>query len=89
MKPIIFEEQNLVYPAKEGPDGWDALPAHRVDGHMVLSVWEPTNEERIAIAEGGRVEISILAGGQQPPVAVNVYRVTGFIRSPSDETSGS
>ena len=79
MTPDNFDEQNIVYPAKEGPDGWNALPALRGDG-VVVSVWKPSVEEAIALAEGGRVEIAIMAGGQQPPVAVNVYKVSGFIQ---------
>ena len=81
MKTISFAEQNYVYPAKREGDesGWGELPA-LVDHakQTITSVWEPTLEERIAIAEGGMVELHIL-GPSQPPVSVSVYKVSGAI----------
>jgi hypothetical protein len=37
---------------------------------VLRSVWEPSDEERKAIAEGGSVELLVWAG-QYPPVAVS------------------
>ena len=76
MKPIRFDEANVLYAAS---DDWDELPAMQMDAPQnVVSVWEPTHEERIAIAEGGNVEIAVM-GTSQPPISVNVYKVTGWI----------
>lgn len=45
------------------------------DGHSVLSsTWEPTEEERIAIAQGANVELLVWGAGT-PPVALRITHV--------------
>ena len=52
MKPSNFDEADTLYQAGEE---WGELPAaRRVVPGNIISVWEPTTEERIAIAEGGQ-----------------------------------
>ena len=74
MNPTEFDEQNTHYQAR--PDEYDELHTYNGDG-MIISVWEPTMEERIAIAEGGWVELVVFKAHTPPPVSVGVYKVSG------------
>lgn len=75
MKPINFPEahQTLGQP----PD-WDeakygvveGLRVARISG-TIMSVWQPTDEERAAIANGASIELYVFGDGM-PPVAVEV-----------------
>lgn len=71
MTPRGFPSQNLVYRGPT-PDVGD-LPCQRIKPGMILSVWELTPEERIAIAEGADIELVILTE-PIPPVSLAVHR---------------
>lgn len=69
MKPIPFPEANRVY---QKPQGWtdeecQPLPVF-TDGKQCVSLWEPTPEERHAIATGAPVYLLVVLGDIQPPV---------------------
>ena len=83
MEPVEFDEQNTHYRAR--PE-YDELHTYN-GGGMIISVWEPTIEERIAIAEGGRVELVVYKPHTPPPVSIGVYKVSGVTWSPSDTPS--
>lgn len=70
MTPRPFAEQNLVYRGPSADVG--DLPCQRVEPGVILSVWEPTPEERLAIAEGADVQLVVL-GEPIPPIALAVY----------------
>lgn len=70
MDPVTFPEANLVYQG-DGDQVGD-LHCRRVihDGiPAILSVWEPTDEERAVIAAGGKIELRIY-NEPIPPVAL-------------------
>ncbi len=57
-----------------GGKGIGKLPIRDVveDGTVyMVSAWEPTPDEQIAIAAGAKIEISIM-GGHHPPIIVRV-----------------
>lgn len=74
MKPIHFEGQQAVLGA---PSDWnaaehgpcDGLPIVRV-GELVVSYWKPTWRERMQIAFGGKVQMTVVGG--QPPIDLSV-----------------
>lgn len=82
MTPRPFAAQNLVYRGPT-PDVGD-LPCQRVQPGMILSVWELTHEERIAIAEGADIELVILTE-PIPPVSLAVHQ--GEKEIPGADTS--
>lgn len=77
MNPISFPEQQKVLGA---PVGWDekvngpciGLPVAVIDG-ACKSVWEPTPQERAAIAGGANILLSVISGQTQPPVWLSLY----------------
>lgn len=71
MIPRSFPGQNLVY-CGPTPDVGD-LPCQRLRPGAILSVWELTPEERIAIAEGADIELTILIE-PIPPVSLAVHQ---------------
>lgn len=82
MQPVKTEKSNFVYkgPTEDIAD----LPCERVQEiyegasgenrvhRAVYSVWEPTDEERQAIADGANVKLGILGMEPIPPVSVEV-----------------
>lgn len=50
-------------------------PLHiQTDGEQCISCWQPTPEEREAIARGANIFVHILSGASQPPVGVSLQR---------------
>lgn len=76
MKPVLFEGHDIVLGA---PKGWnlakdgpcDGLPIMRDRGRCI-SQWDFTEDERVAIAGGARLYLTVL--GDQPPVIMQVGR---------------
>ncbi len=70
-KPTEFPEQNMVFTKPENmtDDECVSLPAYK-DENQVISCWQLNEQELKAVTETGRVYLSVLAGGNQPPVAV-------------------
>jgi hypothetical protein len=76
MTPVKFEGHDVVL---KPPKDWDArkngecceLPI-MVDRGCVISCWEPTDEERHAIANGANIYLRVFGG--QPPVELIVGR---------------
>lgn len=79
MKPALFEGHDIVLGA---PAGWDAakdgechgLPIMREKGACV-SLWEATPDERISIAGGANIWLTVVSGQTQPPVSLRVGRI--------------
>jgi hypothetical protein len=69
MKPIRHAGSNVLYkgPTPEIDDLW----CERVEPGEIHTVWELADEERAAIAAGGRVVLMILSE-PIPPVALGV-----------------
>lgn len=57
------------------------LPCQRLEPGRVLSVWELDPAERLAIAEGADIELTVL-GEPIPPVALAVRTVPKEIEGP-------
>ena len=78
MKPVNFPAANatLTAPRELPMDvNVEALPARRF-GDIWTTVWQPTEAELQALAQGSRVILTIL-GTRHPPVAVEVEDVGG------------
>lgn len=69
MKPVSTKDDNMTYKGPT-PDIGD-LPCHRVRPGFILSEWDLTKAERIAIARGGRIELGIHSE-PIPPVQLSV-----------------
>ena len=67
MRPVKFEAADVVYrgPTPEIGDLW----VHRRRPGVIESVWQPSEDERRMIAEGGRVLLTIHSE-PIPPVSV-------------------
>lgn len=84
MKPIHFPEANTVRLAPKGmPEGACADVHVFSDGIVCVTCWQPTPEERAAIAAGGPVWLSQQMGGTMPPSCV--FGLTPFIEPPSEQ----
>lgn len=73
MDPINFDKANCTY-AKDQPE-YLPLPVCKVPGKEgeVVSVWEPTDEERKQIAEGANISLSVWTfGGPLQPQRISV-----------------
>jgi hypothetical protein len=55
----------------EDNDLWYQHQEHESGDHIFLSVWEPDEEQRRAIAEGANVQLLIWGSGH-PPVSVGI-----------------
>jgi len=75
-----FPEANLLLTAPPGEEErvFDLAVHHYELGY--ISRWQPTEEERAAIAAGGPVWVSVWAQGGPPPI--NVFGVTPFVQAP-------
>ena len=74
MRPIVTPATSATFKDLDGR-GMPDLPAERrtIDGYpATVSTWEPTPEERIAIAEGANIEVALLTPTPHPPVSVAV-----------------
>ena len=67
MNAIPFPEANKVLTAH----GCNDLPVFS-DGEQCVSCWQPSPEERAAIAAGAPIFLHIFTGHSQPPVALIV-----------------
>jgi hypothetical protein len=76
MRPRRTHISNSVYRLAGGTednDLWVYIDTHADGSPLVRSCWEPTDEERQAIADGANVEL-IVWGTGHPPVAMDVVR---------------
>lgn len=71
MIPVRTARSNFVYRGPS-PDIGDAWVRREPREHAVYLVWEPSDEERRAIAEGGYIELGIFNMEPIPPVSLNV-----------------
>lgn len=70
MTPVRFPQANSVLTAPKGMEKeCGELHTFR-DGVNCISCWQPTEEERAAIAAGQPVWLIVVSGHTQPPVAV-------------------
>ena len=81
MRPINTIQTNHSYLMPPGMEG-DPLPCCRTNDGRVISVWEPTPDERAAIAAGGNVELHVW---QQPPPPVG-FTITRLTEVPPEMT---
>lgn len=72
-QPINFEGSNLVMRAPEGAENVQDMYVFR-SRHSCVSCWTLAPEEITEINQSGRIFLSVLAGGQQPPVYVGSER---------------
>lgn len=78
MIPIDFEGRNVVMGQ---PTNWDeatngrcnGLPANRDNAGNIISVWQPSAEERIRIAAGQNIVLTCFT--VQPPVTLSVAAI--------------
>jgi hypothetical protein len=90
MKPRRTHDSNSVYRlvgGTEDNDLWTTVTfdSERPEVPVVLSVWEPTDEERARIAAGENIQLAVWGG--QPPVAVQVTD-TPLGKPPTNEEHG-
>jgi len=77
MTPVKFDGYDVVLGA---PPDWDEVQHGPCIGLPVMrgpetctSVWKPTIAERLRILFGGNIQLTVAAGGTQPPVALGVH----------------
>lgn len=75
MKPVTTPDTNLTYTLPGGTTKND-LPCYRESPGLIVSEWDLTKAERLAIARGGRIELNIHAE-PIPPVALHVVKRHG------------
>jgi hypothetical protein len=75
MRPCKFPEFTDVLQPPKGQNEDQCLPlyVHR-DGEHCISCWDPSDEERKLIAEGGKVWLLVRGGWSSPPVAVTAVK---------------
>lgn len=71
MIPVRTAASNFVYRGPS-PDIGDAWVERRPREHVVYLTWQPSDEERAAIAAGGLVKLGIFYVEPIPPVSLNV-----------------
>ena len=76
MTPIKFPQANakLVPGGQEFSMDVESIePVHGfTNGEQFITRWQPTPEEREAIADGADVWLQVLSGSSMPPVAMTV-----------------
>ena len=71
MKPLFFPGHNRILTGPQGLLDEEIVPLPAlVGGGLIVSVWEPDEEERAAIAAGAPTVLGILSSETQPPVAL-------------------
>lgn len=79
MKPRRTHTSNAVYKldgGNEDNDLWvERTFCSETHATVLCSTWEPTDEERAAIAAGANIELAVY-GGEQPPVSMQTTTVT-------------
>lgn len=75
MKPRRTVESNAVYCLVGGTEDNDLWVHQSLEEGMpvIASVWEPTREERAAIADGANIELVVWSA--QPPVLLRTTNV--------------
>lgn len=75
MNPASFPESNrtLTAPSSMTSEQCADLPIW-TDGNQCISCWKPTWKERLSILFFGRVWLTVVFGGSQPPVALSGRR---------------
>lgn len=86
MRPRRTHDSNRVYRLAGGTEDNDLWVQETFDSEnpsvpVICSVWEPTPEERHAIANGANIELAVWGG--QPPVALQTTTVP--LGKPSSE----
>lgn len=85
MIPVRTPSTNVVLrgtqPRSAEPRVYD-LPAQRVSEHLVVSTWDLTHDERIAIAEGALIELYVWSLTPHPPVSLEIAQ--GVMRDAGD-----
>ncbi len=82
MKPIEFEDQNVVY-AKDQPEH-QPLPALRLDTPegQVISCWRMSFKERIKVLFTGKVWVSLMSFNKPlTPSYISVHRKDVYSRT--------
>ena len=72
MTPQKFNESNRVLRAPKGMDGKCGDLYVFSDGEVCVSQWQPTEEEKAAIAAGAPIWLRVVSGDTQPPVGLSV-----------------
>lgn len=85
MKPVRTPDSNALFTLPGGNED-NYLYAQQTAGGEVHSVWELTDPERLMLAGGGRVRLTIF-GALVPPVILTVVRP--YCRECSTELSWS
>ena len=82
MKPVKFEQSNVVFAADQKP--YLPLPAHRGDNGQVVSCWGLSFYERLFVVLTGRVWLSTLTFGHplqpQKLATVGPFQKKGWLR---------
>lgn len=75
MRPIRVPGTNFVFKLDGDATGDHDLPCQLLrpepNAAIVISTWEPTPEERRAIAKGANVQLAVFSA-QHPPVSLSV-----------------
>jgi hypothetical protein len=69
MRPIEVTDSNYNYGAPAGVRECDPMPCQRTADGRTISVWEPTPDERRAIAAGDNIALHVWS---QPPPMVGL-----------------
>lgn len=62
MKPIETKNTNVVFGDKQ-PE-YEPLPAFKSSEGIVVTTWQPTDEERKKIADGANITLSVMTFNQ-------------------------
>jgi len=73
MSPIVFPQSNCTFTPPDGLQGIGPLPVW-TDGRRCVSCWSLSWRERLRLLFHGRIWLSVLSGGSQPPVALTPER---------------
>jgi hypothetical protein len=90
MKPRRTHNSNGVFHLQDGNednDLWIEQVVHSDKTVTLESVWEPTEEERRAIAEGANIRLIVWWTGGLPPTALETTTVP--LGKPPDSPNGS
>lgn len=79
MTPAKFHESNRVLRAPKGMEKECGDLYVFSDGQVCISQWQPTEEEKAAIAAGAGVWLTVVSGHTQPPVGLSV--VSPFLQT--------
>lgn len=83
MNPVRFPEANIIMRAPPSMVNCSDIHAFTDHSSVCVTLWQPTSEERAAIAAGGSVYLRVEMGGGMPPVSLSV--LSPFIQPPDEE----